>query len=112
MKRVSQQEQRLQVSRIFLDTTVQHLNESVQERTSERAFNSDKIDVSDWEDRKTRKVIVPATMRYEMISHGISRNVARFRVGPKGAHEAWCAIRNEFGSEVESEAIHQHEKVF
>jgi hypothetical protein len=31
--------------------------------------------MSDWEDRKTRKVFVPATMEGQTIHHGVSRNV-------------------------------------
>jgi hypothetical protein len=43
-------------------------------------FNLDKVGISDWEDRKTRKVVVPATMEGHTIHHGVSRNVKHISV--------------------------------
>jgi hypothetical protein len=41
----------------------------------ELVFNLDRVDISDWENRKTKtkKVIVPPTMRRQTIHHEISR---------------------------------------
>jgi hypothetical protein len=38
-------------------------------------FNLDKVGISDWEDCKTKTIIVPATMRGQTIHHEISRTV-------------------------------------
>jgi hypothetical protein len=72
---VLQEEQRLQAPRVFLDRTVQNLKENVQGCIAELVFSLDEVGISDWEDRKSRKVIVPATMRGHPIHHQISRAV-------------------------------------
>jgi hypothetical protein len=46
----------------------------------ELGFNFDKVGLSDWEDRKTKTVIVPATMRGQAIYHEISRTVKHISV--------------------------------
>jgi glutamine cyclotransferase len=53
------EEQRLQVPRVFLQRTVQNLNEYeyIQGCTAELVFNLDEIGISDWENRKARKVV-------------------------------------------------------
>jgi hypothetical protein len=43
-------------------------------------FNLDEVGISDWEDRKTRTVILPATMRGQTIHHEISRTVKHISV--------------------------------
>jgi hypothetical protein len=43
-------------------------------------FNLDEVDMLDWEDRQTRKVVVPATMEGQTIHHGVSRNVKHISV--------------------------------
>jgi hypothetical protein len=68
-----QEEDRLQVSRVFLERTVQNLNEYVQGCIVERVFNLDELGISDWEDCKARKVVVSASR--SMIRHQISRKV-------------------------------------
>jgi hypothetical protein len=65
---------------MFLDKTVQDLNEHVQECTAELVINLNEIGISDWEDRKMRNVVVMATMRGQMIHHGISRTVKHISV--------------------------------
>jgi hypothetical protein len=47
---------------------------------AERVFNLDEVGISDWEDRKTKTVIVPATMRGHTIHHEISRTVKHISV--------------------------------
>jgi hypothetical protein len=51
------------------------LKEYVQGWRTELVFNLDEVGISDWEDRKTRNIVVPATKRGQTIHHGISRNV-------------------------------------
>jgi hypothetical protein len=79
-KSVPQEQQHLQVPRVFLDDTVQNLNKCVQECVDELVFNLDEVRISDWEDRKTRTVLVPATMRGQTIHHEISRAVKHISV--------------------------------
>jgi hypothetical protein len=43
-------------------------------------FNLDEVGISDWEDRKTKTVIVPAMMRGQTIHHEISRTVKHISV--------------------------------
>jgi hypothetical protein len=43
-------------------------------------FNLDEVGISDWEDRKTKTIIVPATMRGQTIDHEISRTVKHISV--------------------------------
>jgi hypothetical protein len=46
----------------------------------ELVFNLDEVGISDWEDRKTKTVIVPASMHGQMIHHEISRSVKHISV--------------------------------
>jgi hypothetical protein len=75
MKSVPQEEQRLHVPETFLHRTIQNLKEYVQGHTTELVFNLDEVDTSDWEGRKTKKIIVSVTIRRQTIVHGISGNV-------------------------------------
>jgi hypothetical protein len=47
---------------------------------AELVFNLDEVGISDWEDRKTKTVIVPATMHGQTIHHEISRTVMHISV--------------------------------
>jgi hypothetical protein len=51
------------------------LNERVQGCVAELVFNLDEVRVSDWEDVKARKVVLPATMARRTIHHAVSWNV-------------------------------------
>jgi hypothetical protein len=65
---------------MFLERTVQDLKEHVMRCVAELVFNLDEVGISDWEDRKTKTVIVPATMRGQTIHHEISRTVKHISV--------------------------------
>jgi hypothetical protein len=54
MKKWSTRRAALQAPRMFLEKTVQDLNEKVQGCVAELVFNLDKIGSSDWEDRETK----------------------------------------------------------
>jgi hypothetical protein len=78
-----QEEQHLQVMRVFLERTVQNLNEYVQGCIAEPVFNLDEVGISDWEDRKARQVVVYRRLcaaRRDMLHHGISRNMKHISV--------------------------------
>jgi hypothetical protein len=67
-----QQETRLQVPRVFLEETIRMMHETIQGRPSELVFNLDEVGISDWEDRKPKKAVVPITPR----AHNIHRRMA------------------------------------
>jgi hypothetical protein len=80
-----QEEQCLQGPQVFLERTVSNVNEDVQGCTAELVFNLDEVGISDWEDRKARKVVVSyrrpcATIRSQTIQYGISRKVKHISV--------------------------------
>jgi hypothetical protein len=72
VKSVGQEEQCLQVRRAFLDRTVRNLNEHVQGSAAKLVFDLGEAGISDWEDRKTKRVIILAVMRGERTHHGTS----------------------------------------
>jgi hypothetical protein len=74
-KSVPQEQQRLQVPRLFLERTVHDLNEHIQGCVAELVFNLNEVGISDSKDRKTKTVLVPATMVGHPIHHEISRMV-------------------------------------
>jgi hypothetical protein len=80
MKSVPQKDQRLQVAEAFLYKPVHDLKEYVQGCTTELVFNLDEVDISDWEDRKTRTIVAVPTRAGHMIYHEISRNAKRISV--------------------------------
>jgi hypothetical protein len=70
----------LQVSQVFLERAVQNRNENVQGCTAELVFNLDELGISDWDDRKARKLVALAIMRGQTIHHGIARKVKHISV--------------------------------
>lgn len=72
-KSVPQEAQRLEVPRCFLDEIVRCLTHFVHGCVAELVFNLDEVGISDWEDRTTRKVIVPLSARDQAIHHKINR---------------------------------------
>jgi hypothetical protein len=47
---------------------------------AELVINLDEVGIPDWENRKTRTVLVPVTMDGKMIHHAVSRNVKHISV--------------------------------
>jgi hypothetical protein len=74
-KSTPQEEARLEVPRVFLEETICCLHDYVKGMKIELVFNFDEVGISEWEDRKDKKVIVTKTMDGEMIHHRVSRNV-------------------------------------
>jgi hypothetical protein len=56
-----QEETCLQVPRVFLEETIRTMHETIQGRPSELVFHLDEVGISNWEDRKPKKVVVPIT---------------------------------------------------
>jgi hypothetical protein len=58
---------------VFLERIIQDLHEYVQGCVVELVFNLDEIGISDWEDRKKKKVLGLAAAFGQTIHHGVSR---------------------------------------
>jgi hypothetical protein len=70
----------LQLPRIFLERTVQNLNEHIKGWISEIVFDLDEVGTWTEEDRKTTTVVVTAMMRGQTIHQGKSRKVKHVSV--------------------------------
>jgi hypothetical protein len=75
-----QEEPRLPVPRILLEETIGSLHETLQGRRADLVFNLDEVGISDWEDRKPKKVVVTITVAAHNIHHRISRNVKHISI--------------------------------
>lgn len=79
-KSIPQENPRLQVPRVFLEAALEGFRDHVHGACAELLFNLDEIGISEWEDRVARKVIVPSTMKGQLIFHGIHRNLKHISV--------------------------------
>jgi hypothetical protein len=70
-----QEDARLAVPCVFLDETMRCLGEYVHGIKSELVFNLDEVGVSEWEDRKDEKVVIPGLLSVQTIHHRASRNL-------------------------------------
>ena len=75
-----QENLRLEVPRLFLDTMIECLTEHVPGCCAELVFNLDEVGISEWEDRVARRVIVPRSMSTQTIHHGVHRNLKHISV--------------------------------
>jgi hypothetical protein len=69
------EEQRLQMARVFLERTIRNRNKHVQGCLAELVFSLNEVSISDWADRKTRKVAIQMTIDGQTRPHAVSRNV-------------------------------------
>jgi hypothetical protein len=74
-KSVAQEGQRSEVPRVFLERIIQDLYEYIHGCVAELMFILDVVGISDWEDHKTKKIIVLVAMFRQTMHHGVSRNV-------------------------------------
>jgi hypothetical protein len=70
----------LEIPRCFLDQTVVCIAHFVHGRPTELVFNLDEVGISEWEDRKTKTVVIPKSMSEQTIHHKINRNVKNVSV--------------------------------
>jgi hypothetical protein len=70
-----QESQRLKIPRCFLEQTLACISQFVQGRPIELVFNLDEVRISEWEDRKPKKVLVPISMRGQTVHHKVNRNL-------------------------------------
>jgi hypothetical protein len=74
-KNSSQEAERLEIPRCFRDETVDCLARLAQGRPTELVFNLAEVGISDWEDRKSKTVIVPKALSKHAIHHRLSRKL-------------------------------------
>jgi hypothetical protein len=79
-KSTPQEHVRLEVPRAFLDETTRCLREYVQGMKPELVFNLDEVGMSEWEDRKVKKVIIPTFVDGQTIHHRTSRGVRHISI--------------------------------
>jgi hypothetical protein len=58
---MSQEGPQLHVARIFLDEIIRVMKEAVHMRPSDLVFNLDEVGISEWEDWKSKRAVVPMT---------------------------------------------------
>jgi hypothetical protein len=68
-KSVPQKNPRLEVPRVFLQARLDGFRGHVHQPCAELVFNLDEIGISEWEDRCTRRVIVPSVTKGQTIFH-------------------------------------------
>jgi hypothetical protein len=76
-----QENQRLDLPRVFLEVTIEGIQTHVRNACVELVFNCDEIGMREWEDRVKLKVLVPSAMREQKIFHGIHRGLKCISVG-------------------------------
>jgi F0F1-type ATP synthase gamma subunit len=70
-----QENPQLEIPQSFLDKIMACFSEHLLDSCAELVFNLDEVGISEWEDRASRKVIVPVSMTDQMIHHGLHRNL-------------------------------------
>jgi hypothetical protein len=78
--RKPQKDARLQIPREFLLGTISGMEEAAQDCIRDLVFNLDETGVSEWEDRKSKKVVVLSAMSSQAIHHRVDRNLKHITV--------------------------------
>jgi hypothetical protein len=65
VKSVPQETKRLEIPCCFLEETIRYLHEYIQGRPTEIVSNFDEVGIAYGEDQKSKKVILPSSMRGE-----------------------------------------------
>jgi hypothetical protein len=80
MKSTPQEDARVKVAGIFLDETMRCLGEYVHGMKAELVFNLDEVGVSEWENRKDKKVAILRVLSGQTIHHRASRNLKHMSI--------------------------------
>jgi hypothetical protein len=75
-----QEDAPLQVPQDFLFETISRMEEAVQSCVCHLVLKLDEVRASEWEDRKSKNVVVPTATDYQTIHHGINWNLKHFIV--------------------------------
>jgi hypothetical protein len=70
-----EEEPRLHVPRIFLHETIGAMNEAVYRHLSDSVCNLDEVGISEWEDRKSKRGVVPMIANGRTVHHSVARNL-------------------------------------
>jgi hypothetical protein len=76
----AQENSRLEVPQEFLRETLRCMNDAVQDCLRDLVLDLDEVGVSDWEDRKSKQVVVSAAFNDQTIHHGINRNLKHITI--------------------------------
>lgn len=71
----SQEELRLQVPRIYLQRYLRLIPRVVVGKSLELIFNLEETGISDWEDRRSKKIVAPATLQGRDLHVAVSRKI-------------------------------------
>jgi hypothetical protein len=75
-----QEEPHLQVPQMFLEERMRSMHETLQGCPVDLVFDLDEVGISDWEDRKPKKVVVRISVAAHTIHRRISRNVKHISI--------------------------------
>jgi hypothetical protein len=79
-KSASQEDTRLEVPDVFLNETIRGLSKYVQWMKAELVFDLNEAGISEWEDRRDKKMLIPKTISGHMMHHSASRNVKHISI--------------------------------
>jgi hypothetical protein len=68
-----QEDKRAVIPREYLEQNIQRMKDSIHGKASELVFNLDEVGSTEWEDTKSKKVIVPISVLEEDVSRPVSR---------------------------------------
>jgi hypothetical protein len=75
VKSTPQGHPRLEVAREFLDETTSDVRGHFHRMKVKLVFNLDEVGMSEWEDRKEKKIVVPMAIGGQTVYHSASRSV-------------------------------------
>jgi hypothetical protein len=75
MKNGPQEDLRLQVQPIFLNETIRCMQEAVYGRPTDPVFSLGEVEISEWQDHKPKKIMVPSRSQVKLSPLGISRKL-------------------------------------
>jgi hypothetical protein len=80
VKHAPQEAERLEIPRCFLDQTLICITEFIYGRPAELVCHLDEVGIAEWEDRKTKTVLVPKSMNEQTMHHKVNRNLKHVSV--------------------------------
>jgi hypothetical protein len=75
-----QEDTRFLIPRDYLKQHIVNMQTYVRGKTAELVFNLDEVGSSDWEDRKSRKVVVPAKVDSDNVFHPVPRRLKHMTI--------------------------------
>jgi hypothetical protein len=75
-----QEDHRLQIHRVFLGETLQCMEEAADDLVDNLVVDQDGVRASESEDRKMKRILVPASPCGQTIYHGVNRNLKHITI--------------------------------